>query len=42
MGVVAHTASLEHSRIVSVDFAEIVSLMAIEAATFKDKAAAPA
>jgi hypothetical protein len=42
MSVVAHAATLEHPRIVSMDFAKIVALMAIEAAAFEDETAAPA
>jgi hypothetical protein len=42
MSVVAHAAALEHARIVSMDSAKIVTLMAIETATFENKTAAPA
>jgi hypothetical protein len=42
MSVVTHAASFEHSRVVRVDSVELVALMAIEAAPFESKTAAPA
>ena len=41
MSVVTHAATLEHRGLVSVDLGKITLLMAIEAATFEDKTAAP-
>src|SRR5579872_4588023 len=41
MSVVAQAASLEHRGLMSVDSGKITLLMAIEAAAFEDKTAAP-
>jgi hypothetical protein len=41
MCIVAHAALLEYGRLVSMDLGKIVTLMAIETATFEDKTATP-
>ena len=41
MRVVAHAALLEHGGLVSMNLRKLITLMAIETATFKDKTSAP-